>query len=184
MRTQVIAALLALVASLHALTITSPGPDDVVDLSQGVTVKWTRVSTDPSRANLVLSNMASGHTPYTKDLGEVDLTTGSIVVTQKDVPDDTTYQFNLEKADGSGILAQSQQFEAKGGVKPSSTSTSASSTSSATDKSSTTAHSSSTATASKAGKAASSTNAAAVPTCMALQGGMIALVAGVAAVFV
>ena len=178
MRTQVAAVLLALAAPLHALLITSPGPNDVVDPAAGVTVKWTRVSTDALRANLVLTNMASGHTPYTKNLGEVDLSSGSIVVTQKDVPDDTTYQFNLEKTDDSGIYAQSQQFEVKAGNKQSTTSKSGSSTTSATT------HSSSTATASKAGKAASSTNAAAVPTCMALQGGMIALVAGVAAVFV
>ena len=180
MRTQVAAVLLALAAPLHALLITSPGPNDVVDPAAGVTVKWTRVSTDPLRANLVLSNMASGHIPYTKNLGEVDLSTGSIVVTQKDVPDDTTYQFNLEKTDEAGIYAQSQQFEVKAGPKQSTTA-SGSSTSSATGKAAAT---SSTATASKAGKAASSTNAAAVPTCMALQGGMLALVAGVAAVFV
>ena len=183
MRTQVIAALLALAAPLHALVVTSPGPGDIVDLAAGVTVKWARVTTDPLRGNLVLSNMAAGHIPYTKDLGEVDLSAGSIVVTQKDVPDDTTYQFNIEKADGTGILAQSQQFEAKAGPKKSTTSTSASSTTSATDKAAATTHSS-TATPSKAAKAASSTNAAAVPTCMALQGGMLALAAGVAAVLI
>ncbi len=177
MRTQVAAVLLALAAPLHALLITSPGPNDVVDPAAGVTVKWTRVSTDALRANLILTNMASGHTPYTKNLGEVDLSSGSIVVTQKDVPDDTTYQFNLEKTDDSGIYAQSQQFEVKARAKQSTTASGSSTTSAST-------HSSATATASKAGKAASSTNAAAVPTCMALQGGMIALVAGVAAVFV
>ncbi len=117
MRTQIAAALLALAAPLQAIKITSPAKNDVVDPAAGVTVKWSTVSTDPSRAQLLLVNMASGHTPYSKDLGEIDLSKGSITITQKDVPDDEAYQFNFESVDenNTGILAQSEQFEVKAG---------------------------------------------------------------------
>lgn len=109
------AALLALAAPLHAITITSPSKNDVVDLSAGVTLKWSTVSTDPTSAHLVLVNMAAGHTPYSKDLGEIDLSKGSLVVTEKDVPNDSGYQFNFESVStqNTGILAQSEQFEVK-----------------------------------------------------------------------
>ncbi|KAL2167331.1 hypothetical protein VTG60DRAFT_1401 [Thermothelomyces hinnuleus] len=114
MRAQ-IATLLALAAPLYAIEITSPSKNDVVDPSKGVTVKWTTVSTDPDRAHLVLVNMAAGHTPFTKDLGEVDLSTGSYTVKEKDIPDDSGYQFNFESDEpqNTGILAQSAQFEVK-----------------------------------------------------------------------
>lgn len=114
MRTQV-AVLLALAAPLYAVEITSPSKNDVVDPSKGVTVKWSTVSTDPARAHLVLVNMAAGHTPFTKDLGEIDLSTGSLTISQKDVPSDAGYQFNFEStaAQNTGILAQSEQFEVK-----------------------------------------------------------------------
>ncbi|KAL2189248.1 hypothetical protein L209DRAFT_270943 [Thermothelomyces heterothallicus CBS 203.75] len=114
MRAQ-IATLLALAAPLYAIEITSPSKNDVVDPSKGVTVKWTTVSTDPDRAHLVLVNMAAGHTPFTKDLGEVDLSTGSYTVKEKDIPNDSSYQFNFESDEpqNTGILAQSAQFEVK-----------------------------------------------------------------------
>ncbi|AEO57255.1 hypothetical protein MYCTH_2314976 [Thermothelomyces thermophilus ATCC 42464] len=114
MRAQ-IATLLALAAPLYAIEITSPSKNDVVDPSKGVTVKWTTVSTDPDRAHLVLVNMAAGHTPFTKDLGEVDLSTGSYTVKEKDIPNDGGYQFNFESDEpqNTGILAQSAQFEVK-----------------------------------------------------------------------
>jgi hypothetical protein len=114
MRAQFVA-LLALAAPLHAIKITSPSKNDVVDLSAGVTLKWSTVSTDPTSAHLVLVNMAAGHTPYSKDLGEIDLSKGSLVVTEKDVPNDAGYQFNFESVatQNTGILAQSEQFEVK-----------------------------------------------------------------------
>jgi len=117
MRAQIAAALLALAAPLHAIKITSPAKNDVVDPAAGVTVKWTTVNTDPTTAHLVLVNMASGHTPYNKDLGEVDLSKGSFTVTESDVPDDEAYQFNFESVQkqNTGILAQSEQFEVKAG---------------------------------------------------------------------
>ncbi|KAL2158135.1 hypothetical protein VTH06DRAFT_4703 [Thermothelomyces fergusii] len=112
MRVQ-IAALLALAAPLFAIEITSPSKDEVVDPAKGVTVEWKTVSTDPDRAHLVLVNMAGGHTPFTKDLGEVDLSRGSITVKVEDVPSDTGYQFNFQSNEpqNTGILAQSAQFE-------------------------------------------------------------------------
>ncbi|KAK4150698.1 Ser-Thr-rich glycosyl-phosphatidyl-inositol-anchored membrane family-domain-containing protein [Chaetomidium leptoderma] len=113
MRTQFAAVLLALAAPLHAIKVTSPSKNDVVDPSKGVTVKWSTVNTDPTRANLVLVNMASGHAPFKKDFGMVDLSSGSFVVTQDDVPADEGYQFNFESTatQNTGILAQSEQFE-------------------------------------------------------------------------
>lgn len=117
MRAQIAAALLALAAPLHAIKITSPAKNDVVDPAAGITVKWTTVSTDPTTAHLFLVNMASGHTPYSKDLGEIDLTKGSFTVTESDVPDDEAYQFNFQsvQSQNTGILAQSEQFEVKAG---------------------------------------------------------------------
>jgi hypothetical protein len=109
------ATLLALAAPLYAVKITSPSKNDVVDPSEGVTVKWSTVSTDPSKAHLVLVNMASGHTPFSLDLGEIDLSAGSFKVPEKDVPSQAGYQFNFESTDpqNTGILAQSEQFEVK-----------------------------------------------------------------------
>lgn len=200
------AALVALAAPLHAITITSPSKNDVVDLSAGVTVKWSTVSTDPTSAHLVLVNMASGNTPYEKDLGEVDLSKGSLVVTEKDVPADEGYQFNFESVatQNTGILAQSEQFEVKASSgdddddeSSSSSATSAtvtktvSTTVSVTASTSTgvtattlsTASSAATESASRTAAATSSSSGAAAPTGMAVQGGsLLALVAGVAAV--
>ncbi|KAK3296491.1 Ser-Thr-rich glycosyl-phosphatidyl-inositol-anchored membrane family-domain-containing protein [Chaetomium fimeti] len=107
--------LLALAAPLYAIKITSPSKNDVVDPSEGVTVKWSTVNTDPSKAHLVLVNMASGHTPFSKDLGEIDLSAGSFKVSEKDVPSDAGYQFNFASTEtqNTGILAQSEQFEVK-----------------------------------------------------------------------
>ncbi|KAK4131530.1 hypothetical protein BT67DRAFT_444591 [Trichocladium antarcticum] len=107
------ALLAAAVAHVQAIKITSPSKNDEVDLSKGVKVEWSTVNTDPTTAHLVLVNQASGHTPYNKDLGEVDLSKGSITVTEKNVPADEGYQFNFESVDklNTGILAQSEQFE-------------------------------------------------------------------------
>ncbi|KAK3334368.1 hypothetical protein B0H65DRAFT_81097 [Neurospora tetraspora] len=101
--------------SALAIQITHPGKNDVVALNSGVQVTWTTVSTDPKSAHLVLVNMASGHTPYQKDLGEVDLTKGSVIVSEDDVPNDSAFQFNLQSvvSQNAGILAQSEQFENK-----------------------------------------------------------------------
>ncbi|EAA33536.1 anchored cell wall protein 3 [Neurospora crassa OR74A] len=102
-------------SSALAIQITNPKKNDVVDPSSGVEVKWSTVSTDPKSAHLVLVNMASGHTPYTKDLGAVDLTKGSVIISEKDVPNDSDFQFNFQSVDplNQGILAQSEQFEVK-----------------------------------------------------------------------
>lgn len=107
------ALLAAAVAHVQAIKITSPSKNDEVDLSKGVKVEWSTVNTDPTTAHLVLVNQASGHTPYNKDLGEVDLSKGSITITEKNVPADEGYQFNFESVDklNTGILAQSEQFE-------------------------------------------------------------------------
>lgn len=110
MRTTFIAALLAVGA--QAIQITGITKGDKIDLSAGYTVTWSTVSSDPSSAHLFLVNMAGGHTPYSKDLGEVDLKKGSVSV-KETVDAQTAYQFNLQSVDplNTGILAQSQQFE-------------------------------------------------------------------------
>jgi hypothetical protein len=107
------AVLLAFAAPLFAISITSPSKNDVVDLEAGVTVEWSTVSSDPTKAHLFLVNMAAGNTPFSKDLGEVDLSAGSKTVTVSDVPDGEGYQFNFQSvtAQNTGILAQSEQFE-------------------------------------------------------------------------
>ncbi|KAK4227780.1 hypothetical protein QBC38DRAFT_183757 [Podospora fimiseda] len=99
-------------ASTSAIQITYPTKDETLPLSQGIKVKWTTVSTDPAKAHLFLVNMASGHTPFSKDLGEVDLARGSFVVVEQDIPSDSAYQFNFQSVDenNTGILAQSAQF--------------------------------------------------------------------------
>ncbi|KAG7290077.1 hypothetical protein NEMBOFW57_000071 [Staphylotrichum longicolle] len=211
MRAQIAAALLALAAPLHAIKITSPAKNDVVDPAAGVTVKWTTVNTDPTTAHLVLVNMASGHTPYNKDLGEVDLSKGSFTVTESDVPDDEAYQFNFESVQkqNTGILAQSEQFEVKAGESDDDKTTTTKTTqttesvtvktstlkaTSTITKSDTTVTSTATTlatvsetvsrTGSATGTASSSTSTgAAAPTGAAVKAGsLVALVAGVAAV--
>jgi len=116
--------------SAWAIEITSPTKNSEVDLSAGVTVTWSTVSTDPKSAHLFLVNMAGGHTPFTKDLGEVDLSRGSITVKGLDAPSDESYQFNFQSIDShnTGILAQSAQFEVKKADKPAETTKSTSST--------------------------------------------------------
>jgi hypothetical protein len=102
-----------------AITITSPSKGDVVDISSGATVSWSRVNTDPTSAHLFLVNMASGNTPFSKDLGEIDLSSqDSVTVSEQGVPDGEGYQFNLQSvaAGNTGILAQSEQFEVKNGA--------------------------------------------------------------------
>ncbi|KAK4167745.1 hypothetical protein QBC43DRAFT_171468, partial [Cladorrhinum sp. PSN259] len=99
-------------SSAAAIKITYPTKDEALPIASGIKVKWSTVSTDPASAHLFLVNMAGGHTPYSKDLGEVNLSDGSIVISEKDVPADSTYQFNFQSVDehNTGILSQSEQF--------------------------------------------------------------------------
>jgi hypothetical protein len=210
--------LAAAIAHVQAIKITSPSKNDELDVSKGVTVEWSTVSTDPTTAHLVLVNAASGHTPYTKDLGEVKLSTGSITVTVKDVPADEGYQFNFESVDklNTGILAQSEQFEVEASddedntssstgattIKTSATKTAASTgtnasattlsqaTISATGTESSSADATASATGTKSGSAGTTGTATgtAAPSAstgaavgQAVQGGMLAFVAGVVA---
>ncbi|KAK4196443.1 hypothetical protein QBC40DRAFT_183543 [Triangularia verruculosa] len=195
-----------------AIQITSPSKNDVVDLAAGVEVKWSTVNTDPDTAHLFLVNMASGHTPYSKDLGEVKLSSGSLVVSQKDVPEDGAFQFNFQsvKQNNMGILAQSEQFENKkeddtdDELVVDSTTTKATSTTGGSKTTMTTATTTATTTGAEAEDTddddaeetttstgtASNTAAASTSTgapesgaaSVALKGGMLALVAGVLAV--
>ncbi|KAK3935164.1 hypothetical protein QBC46DRAFT_398115 [Diplogelasinospora grovesii] len=132
MYTSILSAAALLAACAHAIQITAPTKNQVVGLSEGFQVSWSTVSSDPTSAHLFLVNMASGHTPYSKDLGEVDLTKGGIKVTQTGVPADTGYQFNLQSVStqNTGILAQSEQFEVKESSKPSDASDNSSNSSS------------------------------------------------------
>lgn len=104
--------LLALALSASAIKLTSPTKDQTIDLSQPFTVTWETVASDPASAHLFLVNMASGNTPYSKDLGEIDLSKGSATVSVTDVPEDKGFQFNMQSVqkENMGILAQSEQF--------------------------------------------------------------------------
>ncbi|KAK1774192.1 hypothetical protein QBC45DRAFT_437013 [Copromyces sp. CBS 386.78] len=197
--------------SALAIQVTHPKKNDVVDVKSGVEVSWTTVNTDPKSAHLVLVNMASGHTPYSKDLGEVDLTKGSIIIAESDVPNDSAFQFNFQSVDSqsTGILAQSEQFEVKNSEKEPTTtkgakttsapatlvtaSESASATASASDEETSSAAVSSvsgastlaTVTGSATGTASGTASATAVPTGAAgkLQSGsFLALAVGLVAV--
>ncbi|KAK0704448.1 hypothetical protein B0H67DRAFT_648884 [Lasiosphaeris hirsuta] len=136
MRYSIFSAAAMLAAAVRAIQVSAPTKDQVIDLSSGFEVTWATVSSDTSKAHLYLVNQAGGHTPYSKDLGEVDLKKGKFTVTLKGVPDDTGYQFNIQSVQelNTGILAQSPQFEVKASSKTSSsTSSSASSTTSSSD---------------------------------------------------
>ncbi|KAK3374646.1 hypothetical protein B0H63DRAFT_254922 [Podospora didyma] len=146
MRSSIISAAAFLTVCVSALKVTSPTKTDVVDLSGGVKVTWESVSSDPKTAHLFLVNQAGGHAQYSKDLGEIDISSGSQTVTVKDVPNDTAYQFNIQSVTqlNTGILAQSEQFEVKADKKSTtSTTKSASSTASSGSESVTDAPSSS-----------------------------------------
>ncbi|KAK1751451.1 Ser-Thr-rich glycosyl-phosphatidyl-inositol-anchored membrane family-domain-containing protein [Echria macrotheca] len=101
-----------------AIQITSPTKNAELPSSESVTITWTTVSSDPSRAKLVLVNMASGSGtgPLSVPLADdVDLSAQKITVT---LPEDAKtaegYQFNfvsVEKGNAGGILAQSEMFE-------------------------------------------------------------------------
>lgn len=120
--------LLALALSASAIKLTSPTKDQTIDLSTPFTVTWETVSSDPQSAHLFLVNMASGHTPYSKDLGPVDLNKGSATVSIADVPADKGFQFNLQSVqkENTGILAQSEQFAVVEGDKKEETKTASS----------------------------------------------------------
>ncbi|KAK3313351.1 hypothetical protein B0H66DRAFT_536622 [Apodospora peruviana] len=200
MRASVIAAAF-FAACAQAIKVTTPTKNQEVDLSAGFKVTWDVVSSDPDSAHLYLVNMAGGHTPYSKDLGEVDLKKGSFVVTLDDVTPQEGYQFNIQSVneDNMGILAQSQQFEV---IKPKKTTTTSSSSSTESSASSTiTVVSSSSVPADASGSttlsttttgtagtkasstASSSTSQAAAPTGGAVQGGsLLALAVGLVAI--
>ncbi|KAM7185823.1 hypothetical protein V8F20_011651 [Naviculisporaceae sp. PSN 640] len=148
MRSSVIAAAF-LAACAQAIKVTSPAKDQVVDLSAGFKVTFDLVSSDPTTAHLFLVNMAGGGEPFSKDLGEIDLTK-PFVVTEEDVPAQKGYQFNVQSVskDNTGILAQSQQFEVEEGTKKSVEST-------ATSKDATTTKASTTSAASTVSSTAS-----------------------------
>jgi len=209
MRSAIITAAALLAACVQAIKVTSPTKNQVVNLSEGAEVKWDTVSTDPAKAHLVLVNMAGGHTPFSQDLGEIDLSKGSYVVKLADVPADSGYQFNFQSFDplNTGILAQSQQFTVEASDDEPSASASASASASPTNsrtQSSTdaptssssswvssytgtrtsTSSGSSSATASATESASSSiSTGAAAPTGRAVQGGsLLALAIGIVAV--
>ncbi len=195
MRASVIAAAL-LAACAQAIQITAPTKNQTIDLAEGFEVKWDTVSSDPTSAHLFIVNMAGGGEPFSKDLGEVDLTKGGIKVTDDSVPNGEGYQFNLQSvtAHNTGILAQSQQFKVKSSPKKSTTTTKSASASatasasasasdaSASESSATTLVPSASKTAATTGTKSSTT---AVPTGAASSvkgGSLLALAMGVLAV--
>ncbi|KAK3339744.1 hypothetical protein B0T25DRAFT_362430 [Lasiosphaeria hispida] len=165
MRYSVFSAIAMLAAAVRAIQVSAPTKDQVIDLSSGFEVTWATVSSDTSKAHLYLVNQAGGHTPFSKDLGEIDLSKGKFTVTLKGVPDDTGYQFNIQsvQALNTGILAQSPQFEVKTETKTSSSASSSASstTSSESSAASSTLSTSTTGTGAKTTAAPTGTGAAA-----------------------
>ncbi|BDD62800.1 hypothetical protein MPDQ_006099 [Monascus purpureus] len=130
MRFSIATSVLTFAAYSAAISITSPTKNEEVDFSEGVTVKWSSVSTDPSTFDLYLVNMHVYPNVNTKIASGVKTSDGSYTI--KGVSGITSgddYQVNFLSDDpqNSGILAQSEQFSAEA----SSSSTTAASSSSA-----------------------------------------------------
>jgi len=153
---------------VRAIQVTYPGKNDVVDVSEGVKVTWETVSTDPTSGHIFLVNMAGGGEPYSKDLGKVDLTKGSITISESDVPAGEGYQFNIQSVEkqNTGILAQSEQFEieeAEKEAETTSTTTAAPTTSASVSASATETDASSTSESSAASSSAATTLSTVTP---------------------
>lgn len=127
MRTSVIATAF-LAACAQAIRITSPPKGETLDLSEGFKVTFDTVNSDPSSAHIFIVQMSGGNTPFSKDLGKVDLTKGFFMVEEDDIAAGNSYQFNIQSIDkeNTGILAQSEQFEVKAAEKEESSKSSSS----------------------------------------------------------
>ncbi|KAI9926873.1 hypothetical protein AWENTII_011511 [Aspergillus wentii] len=152
-----LASIVAFVASAAAVSVTSPTKNEDVDLSNGVTIKWSSVSSDPSSFSIYLVNMNSYPNVDKLIADDVKTSDGSYTIDSlSGIDNGSGFQINLISKDpkNSGILAQSQQFNVESSSSSSSTTTAASSTS--TGKTTTTAAS----TTSSATSASSATSSA------------------------
>ena len=100
-------AIATLIASINALTITSPSQNQVVDPTSDITVTWSSDSSDPATINL----LASGSLLANKQVGsDVSTASGSFVI-----PGNTLQSYGIgfvikaESSDGS-VLATSSSF--------------------------------------------------------------------------
>ncbi|KAJ5661971.1 uncharacterized protein N7477_009587 [Penicillium maclennaniae] len=115
MRVAAVTSLVAFAVSAAGIVITSPKIGEKVDFSEPVTIKWQRVSTDPTTVDIVLVN-EDVYPPVTETVASgIDTDKGSYTMKahSKDVSDTDTgagYQVNFLSPSG-GILAQSQQFK-------------------------------------------------------------------------
>ncbi|OJJ30457.1 hypothetical protein ASPWEDRAFT_713709 [Aspergillus wentii DTO 134E9] len=151
-----LASIVAFVASAAAVSVTSPTKNEDVDLSNGVTIKWSSVSSDPSSFSIYLVNMNSYPNVDKLIADDVKTSDGSYTIDSlSGIDNGSGFQINLISKDpkNSGILAQSQQFNVESSSSSSSTTTAASSTSTATSAS---ASASSSINASSSGSASAS----------------------------
>jgi len=111
MQFSITAGLLALAASVAALSVTSPGQGAVVDVTKSYSVTWTSVSTDETSFNLVLVNQQVNPSVNINVASNVQTSAGSYSFSGlSGVTPGNGYQFNLVSIGNNGILAQSQQF--------------------------------------------------------------------------
>ncbi|KAJ5292968.1 Alpha/beta hydrolase fold-3 [Penicillium atrosanguineum] len=115
MRVAAMTSLMAFAVSAAGIVITSPRIGEKIDFSKPVTIKWQRVSTDPTTVDIVLVN-EDVYPPVTETVASgVDADMGSYTIKahKEDVSVSDTgggYQVNFLSPSG-GILAQSQQFK-------------------------------------------------------------------------
>jgi hypothetical protein len=111
MQFSITAGLLALAASVAALSVTSPGQGAVVDLTKSYSVTWTSVNTDQTSFNIVLVNQQVNPSVNINVASNVQTSAGSFSISGlSGVTPGNGYQFNLISTVNNGILAQSQQF--------------------------------------------------------------------------
>ncbi|KIJ56765.1 hypothetical protein M422DRAFT_22914 [Sphaerobolus stellatus SS14] len=106
---QQLLAILSLVLSVIAITVTQPSEDTTWSANGPNQVSWQLVSTDPTNFGVVLTQNGL----FIQNLaGNVDGTKGSITITAS-VPTGGSYRVNIVKdlQDVNTILAQSPQFD-------------------------------------------------------------------------
>lgn len=127
------AALLALVASTAAYSVTKPENGTIWDPSQSQVIAWEKVNTDPSTFAITLVHQASQPNTRTLLLDSVDGGAGTVTIQPPNGgwPSGTAYQINFVQDSNhlDSILAQSQQFDIKASTGSTGTSSSAGSSS-------------------------------------------------------
>lgn len=100
-------AVATLIASIKALTITSPSQDQILDPTSDITVTWSSDSSDPTAINL----LASGSLLTNKQVGSgVSTASGSFIIPANSIQSyGIGFVIKVESTDGS-VLATSSTF--------------------------------------------------------------------------